>query len=85
MAEVVGQPRVQLTVTIALTEPEARALDALAGYGDDAFVAAFYEKLGKAYLQPHEGGLRSFLKSVRDVMPGLLSRANDARDAFGRK
>lgn len=82
MAKIEGRATCQLHLTIAVTEDEARALDALAGYGDDAFLKMFYEKLGKSYLEPHEQGLRSFLKSVREFIPGLLRRADDARLVF---
>lgn len=82
MAAIAGKAVVQMTVTIELTEPEARALDAMAGYGDDSFVKAFYANLGKTYMEPHERGLRTFLKSIREIMPGVLHKANAARQAF---
>ncbi len=60
------------TSALVLTESEMRALDALTGYGDDAFLEAFKEKLGAAYIRGHEGGLRSFFEAVRrDVLPAL--------------
>lgn len=76
---------VELKLTFELDEVEARALDALAGYGDDAFVKAFYELLGKHYMQEHESGLRSFLKSIRQSVPGHLVRIDNARKAFSRE
>lgn len=84
MAQVIGVPTVELKLSLRLDEREARALDALVGYGDDAFVKAFYEKLGKAYMEQHEGGLRSLFESVRQQMPGWLSRADRAREAFNK-
>ena len=58
--------------SIALNETEVRALDALVGYGDDAFLKVFKEKLGAAYIRDHESGLRSFFATVRkDVLPAL--------------
>jgi hypothetical protein len=82
MAKIEGRATCQLHITIALTEDEARALDSLAGYGDDAFVEAFYTNLGRSYMERHEQGLRSFLKSIREFIPGVLGRADDARLAF---
>lgn len=82
MAEILGHPNVTLTMTIALSEGEARALDAMAGYGDDAFIIAFYEHLGKSYMEKHEDGLRKFLKTIRQFMPGVLSRVDAARKEF---
>ena len=65
--------------TIRLTEQECRALDALVGYGDDAFLKAFKERLGAAYIRDHEAGLRSFFETVgRDVLPALED-IDDAR------
>jgi hypothetical protein len=82
MAQIEGKPKIELMVTIALTESEARAVDAMAGYGDDAFVKAFYDHLGQHYMKPHEQGLRTFLKSVRQCLPSVLGRADAARNAF---
>jgi hypothetical protein len=82
MAEIIGHPKVELMVTLALTETEARAFEALAGYGDDNFIKAFYERLGEHYLRPHEKGLRSLFKSVQNTLPGVLARADRARKVF---
>lgn len=82
MAHISTRPTVDLVLKFTICEEEARALDALAGYGDDAFIAAFYEKLGKAYMDNHEQGLRSFLKGVRSFVPPALSKVDKARAAF---
>lgn len=82
-----GAPTIAVDITIRLTESEARALDALAGYGVDSFLEVFY-KLGRAYMEPHEGGLRSLFCAIRGHggIPGVLSRIDDARAVFdGRK
>jgi hypothetical protein len=75
-------PRVEVSATIKLTEPELRALDALAGYGDDAFLSIFYKHMGEAYLKPHEAGLRSLFAVIRADLNPILSRANAAKKAF---
>ena len=82
MAKVTARPKLDLIVNFAVNESEARALDALVGYGDDAFIQVFYEKLGKAYMQDHEQGLRKFFKSIRGQMPTILARMRQAREAF---
>lgn len=82
MAKIFTAPKVDLVLTFTINESEARALDALAGYGDDAFIKAFYELLGKAYMENHEAGLRLFLKDVRTFLPGYLSQLDNARKAF---
>lgn len=85
MADFQARSLMQVTIAMEITEPEARALDALVGYGDDAFIKTFYEKLGEAYMKPHENALRKFFQSVRDSIPGILYRADRARAAFHDK
>lgn len=82
MAKITVRPAVDLVFRFSIDEQEARALDALAGYGDDSFITAFYEKLGKSYMEDHEAGLRSFLKSIRDIIPPALLQLESARKAF---
>lgn len=72
MAKLNSTIQVQYSATMTVTEAEMRALDALVGYGDEAFIKAFKEKLGKAYLRDHEHGLKSFFGTVRrDVLPAM--------------
>lgn len=85
MAIITQKPEVKLEVIFKVDESEARALDALVGYGDDAFIKQFYEFLGKGYLEPHEAGLRKFFKSIREMLPCILNRATDARKTFEGK
>lgn len=82
MAKIESRPTLSVQIVIVLTEPEARALDALVGYGDDAFIKAFYEKLGEAYMKEHEIGLRSLFASIRQLLPPWLSKADAARKSF---
>lgn len=67
--------------TLMLSEVEARALEALAGYGADAFLEVFYKHMGKHYLQPHESGLRSLFDSISGLRYGL-KQADQARAVF---
>lgn len=85
MAKIGCRPQVNATITLHLSEAEAGALDALAGYGTDQFLEVFYAKLGKSYLEPYEAGLRSLFDSVRSGDAGVsyfLKRAKDARDVM---
>lgn len=84
MAKIIAHPTIDVMLRFVVNESEARALDAMAGYGDDAFIRVFYEKLGKAYMEKHEVGLRLFLKSIRDIMPGLLSKVDAAHKVFDK-
>ena len=81
MAKIEGRATLEMRVTISLSEKEAGALDALIGYGVDEFLKAFYEKMGRAYLEPYEEGLRSLFES-RGTLSGLIDRANTARKVF---
>ncbi len=63
--------QINFTVKCDLTEEEVRALDALAGYGLDNFLKAFYSGLGKAYLQPHENGLITLFKKAQEMRSNL--------------
>ena len=72
--------KINCKIVFEINEEEARALEALSGYGEDAFIEAFYEKLGKHYMLSHEAALRSFLKGIRETFPNILSDMNSLRD-----
>lgn len=55
--------KVECYVHLVLTEDEARALEAICGYGPDKFVEWFYRNHGKHYLKPHEKGIITKLKN----------------------
>ena len=82
MAKIKGSAALQVTAEFTFSEAELRALDALVGYGDDAFLKAFYENLGRHYMEPHEAALRSLFESIREQVPPILHRAHEARKAF---
>lgn len=68
-----------LTVVLELTEAEVRALDGMFGYSAENFLAAFYEKMGKAYVQPYEEGVRSLHRTIRSAMSGPIAKVDAAR------
>lgn len=70
--------KVEATATLELNEDEVAAIDALTGYGVESFVKVFYEKLGKAYMEPHEAGLRSFFEGVK-AAGSIVKHAEAAR------
>ena len=81
MATAFNRAQIDFTATLTLSEVELRALDALVGYGDDAFIAAFKEKLGHAYIRDHERGLRSAFNAIREqVLPALFEVSQGRRD-----
>lgn len=74
-------PTVGMQIKVTLTENEARALDALAGYGDEAFLEHFY-KMGTHYLKPHEDGIKTLFAGIREILPQHLHAAEEARRVF---
>ena len=66
-------------ILLQLTEAEARALDGIFGYNVDAFLKVFYERMGKAYVEPHEEGVRSLHKTIRAILAGPLRELDDVR------
>ncbi len=85
MAELNSKPVVKVEIILKLTESEARALEAIQGYGADAFLDFFYKCLGRAYLEPHEAGLRSLFTSVKEALPPIFRRVENARKVFEEK
>jgi hypothetical protein len=79
MSEIKIHSAVSITATLTLSEPELRALDAMAGYGADAFLEVFYEKLGKAYMQPYEVNLRCLFSKIREDVPQALVKIDSTR------
>ena len=77
--------KITVTTTMELNEAEMGALDALAGYGIDSFLKVFYDRLGKAYLQPYEAGLRSLFEKIRKEIPPALSKVEQARKAIEKR
>lgn len=70
------------TAKLSLSEAEARALAQLFGYGVDEFLKAFYERLGRGYLEPHEHGIRSLAETIdREIRPQLWA-VNASRRAI---
>ena len=82
MAQITQAAKVEMSLTFTIDESEARALDALAGYSADDFLAVFYKHIGTQYMKPHEEGMRNFLISVRQFVPGYISKIDRARREF---
>lgn len=80
MSKLKSTSKVDVTTMLILSEEEVLALEALAGYGADAFLKFFYEKLGKHYLQPHEKGLRSLFETIQKELPAHVRKIKVARN-----
>jgi hypothetical protein len=88
------QTLVEARAVITLEESEILALDALAWYGVDAFLRVFYKELGKAYMGPHENGLRTLFEAVSGCSSlvyeaaecrEFLEKANKHRAGVGKR
>lgn len=73
------KPQLSFHCQLSLSEIQSRALEALSGYSDDAFINMFYTTLGKHYLEPYEDGLRDFLKACRDQLRPQLQTIDEAK------
>lgn len=71
--------RLETKIVLELNEDEARALDGIFGYNVDTFLEVFYERMGRAYVEPHEAGVRSLHQSIRKILNGPLAIVADAR------
>lgn len=74
---------VETRVLLELSEEELLALDALLGYDFNVFLQTFYKEMGRAYLEPHEAGLRSLYKTVGRCS-GLADEARECREFMRR-
>lgn len=85
MNAVTSSANISGRVYLELTENEARALDAIVGYGADEFVKWFYKNLGTHYLKPHEQAMRSLFEKCRSELPRHFKAFDTAREAFNQK
>lgn len=72
-------------VLVEMTETEVKALEAIFGYNVDVFLKVFYEKMGKAYVQPHEAGVRALHETVRGLMANPIAIIDAARKRLNTK
>lgn len=82
MSRLIQRPIIELDVAVRFTEIEMRALEAISGYDVEVFLNAFYETMGRHYLEPHADGIRSLFKTVRGELPPILRRLDAAKTAF---
>jgi len=82
MAQVKASSKVELSVTLVLTEDEAIALNEMTKYGINSFLKGYYKFLGKHYMEPHEEGMRSLFRTIDTELPPHLRRISEAREIF---
>lgn len=74
--------QIEFTINISLTEVEARALEAIVGYGYDPFEKVFYQHLGEHYLKPHAKGAKTLFEHVRQDLGQKLRNVDIAKKAI---
>lgn len=79
MANVSIDKQLNVKITLDVSESEARAMEALAGYGTKPFLNVFYKHMGRHYLEPHESGLTSLFSKIRTQLPRELTAIDNAR------
>ena len=76
--------KVTYTVNLELTETEARALEAMVGYGTQSFLDTFY-KMGTYYMKPYESGIFTLFESVKNQIRPSLYKVDCAKKAINEE
>lgn len=85
MSGTVGsKAEMKFEVHLRLSENEARALDAVVGYGFKSFIKVFYEHLGKAYMGPYEKDCESLFERLRHELSKHFYKFDAARKIFNK-
>ena len=75
----------KLNLAIELSEEEVRALYEITRYDVESFLKVFYEKMGKAYLEKYQTGVRTFFNSFTREAGPWLTKADEAREVFNKE
>lgn len=82
MSKVASKSKMEFVISVEVTEEEARALEAIVGYGTKAFLECFYKHMGEHYLKPHEEGVYSLFDTISREIKPHLTKMDDCRDIF---
>jgi len=74
-----SQATVSFSINLNLTLGQAKALDAIVGYGPDLFVKWFYQTHGKSYLKPHEQDMRELFSVCKNELGNEISKIETAK------
>ena len=73
---------VEFKLNIELSESEARAWDAIVGYGFDAFIKVFKEKLGSHYISPYENSAKKMFEDTKRELGYQLHAIDEVKKAI---
>lgn len=71
-----SQLTIDIKFNLQLSLAEARALKQIVGWDCKTFLDAIYSTLGKSYVQPHEAGMESLFKTLKETLPHELHDAD---------
>lgn len=77
-----SKAQVEFSISLTLTVGQAKALDAIVGYGVEPFLKVFYEHMGKSYLQPHETEMKKLFEQIKEELPKEVHKIETARKAI---
>ena len=80
-----SEAEMQFTITLKLSETEARALHELTTYGHKAFLEVYYKHLGQSMLKPHEKGIITLFDTAKRELPKHFKRIDSTKAAFTGK
>lgn len=73
---------VEFKLNLELTENEARAWDAIVGYGFEAFIRVFKEKLGSHYISPYKKECKKMFEDTRQELAFQLHAIDEVKKAI---
>lgn len=71
--------KIDITVSVKLSLPEAEALFEMTGYGFKQFISGYKKQLGSHYIEKHEKGLKSLFDTINDPLSREIRKANEYR------
>jgi hypothetical protein len=77
--------KIDMEATFTINEREARAMDALVGYGGADFIKVFQQSLGKSYLAGYENDLIKLFEKWRSDIGTYLYQLDEARKVLSNK
>lgn len=80
--KITSKSTMDFMIGLNITEDEARALEAIVGYGTKPFLECFYKHMGEYYLQPYEKGVYSLFETIKNEIRPHLNKMDDCRSVF---
>lgn len=65
--EIEVKTKVDFKITMEFAENEARALEAIIGYGFKPFIEMFYKNMGSHYLKPYEQSAKAIFEKRQEI------------------